>query len=100
MKIERFKDLVSKDPNNELFRFSLAQAYIDDDQHQPAIDELDFCTRKKPDWMMAEILKAKSLLALQNKDAAKPVLERALSLAIEQNHEAPEAELRKLLASL
>lgn len=97
MKTHRFQTLVSNNPNNELFRFSLAQALIDENRHEEAIEHLDFCIHKKPDWMMAQILKAKSLLTLARPADAKPVLERALHLAIEQHHEAPEAELRKLL---
>ncbi|EDY84330.1 hypothetical protein VDG1235_3961 [Verrucomicrobiia bacterium DG1235] len=100
MKTERFQTLVSKNPNNELFRFSLAQALIDEGRHEEAIEQLDFCIQKKDDWMMAEILKAKSLLSLSRPTDAKPVLEHALHLAIEQHHEAPEAEIRKLLEPL
>ncbi|MBC2605201.1 molecular chaperone DnaJ [Pelagicoccus albus] len=100
MKTERFQTLVSKNPNNELFRFSLAQALIEEEHHEEAIEHLDFCINKKDDWMMAEILKGKSLLALQRNEDAKPSLERALKLAVDQNHEGPEAELRKLLESL
>ena len=100
MKTERFKTLVSKNPDNELFRFSLAQALIEEERHEEALDHLDFCIDKKDDWMMAEILKGKSLLALARPTDAKPILEHALHLAIEQHHEAPEAELRSLLEPL
>ena len=100
MKIERFQNLVSKSPDNELFRFSLAQALIEEGRHAEAIEHLELCIAKKPDWMMAEILRAKSFLSLGQSDQAKPALERSLGLAIEQHHEAPEAEIRKLLATL
>ena len=100
MKTERFQTLVSKNPDNELFRFSLAQALIDEDRHEEAIEHLDFCINKKEDWMMAEILKGKSLPALSRPKEAKSTLERALHLAVDQNHEAPEDEVRKLLQTL
>ncbi len=100
MKTQRFQTLVSKTPNNELFRFSLAQALIEENRHEEALEHLDFCIQKKDDWMMAQILKGKSLLALSRPADAKPVLEHALHLAVEQHHEAPEAEIRKLLESL
>lgn len=100
MKTERFQNLVSKNPDNELFRFSLAQSLIEEGRHEDAIEQLDFCINKKDDWMVAEILKGKSLLALKRPDDAKPVLERALQLAVDQHHEAPEAEVRKLLETL
>ncbi|MDQ8179123.1 tetratricopeptide repeat protein [Pelagicoccus sp. SDUM812005] len=100
MKTERFQTLVSKNPDNELFRFSLAQALIEEDRHEEAIEQLDYCIQKKDDWMMAEILKGKSLLALKRPADAKPVLEHALHLAVIQHHEAPEAEIRKLLETV
>ncbi len=100
MKIEKFQTLVSKNPDNELFRFSLAQALIAEKRHAEAIQQLDACLAKKSDWMMAAILKGKSLLAQNDPTAARPVLENALQLAIDQHHETPEAELRQILASL
>ncbi|MCH6256149.1 CDC27 family protein [Puniceicoccaceae bacterium K14] len=100
MKSERFKKLVDQNPNNELFRFSLAQALIDEGEAVEAIEALDFCLEKKNNWMMAAILKGKCLISQKRKEDARPVLEHALKLAIEQHHEAPEAELRKLLDTL
>ncbi|MDQ8185268.1 tetratricopeptide repeat protein [Pelagicoccus sp. SDUM812002] len=100
MKTERFQNFVSKNPDNELFRFSLAQALIEDERYEEALEHLEFCIRKKDDWMMAEILKGKSLLALSRPEDAQPVLAHALHLAVIQHHEAPEAEIRKLLDSL
>ena len=100
MKIQKFQDLVSKNPSNELFRFSLAQALIEEDRHAEAIEQLDICLDKKPDWMVAAILKGKSLLALRRIEEARAVFERSLQLAIEQHHETPEAEVRGLLSQL
>lgn len=100
MKSNKFKDLVSKNPNNELFRFSLGQALAEEGDHHGAIKAFDFCLAKKSDWMMAAILKGKSLAALNLYDEAKPVFENALEMAVGQDHEGPEAELRKLLASI
>ena len=100
MKSARFESLVSKNPNNELFRFSLGQAYQEEENYQGAIEAFDFCLEKKPDWMMAAILKGKCLLATERTEDAKPVLKLALQLAVDQRHETPEAELRKILADL
>ena len=100
MSTQRFQDLVAKNPSNELFRFSLAQALATEGRHAEAVEQLDHCLAKKPDWMMAEILKGKYLLALARPADAKPALQRALSLAVAQHHETPEAELRLLLQSL
>lgn len=100
MKVQKFQQLVSKNPDNELFRFSLAQALAEAGLHREAIDQLDACIAKKPDWMVAAILKGKSLLALGRPEEARPVFEQALQLAIEQHHETPEAEVRSVLETL
>ncbi|HTJ79738.1 MAG TPA: molecular chaperone DnaJ [Rariglobus sp.] len=95
-----FSALVAKQPENELFRFSLAQALLAETREADAVEHLVFCANKKSDWMMPRILLGKSLLHLGRRDEALPWLEEALRLAIEQDHEDPEAELRALLAGL
>lgn len=93
-----FAALVAKQPENELFRFSLAQALLAEDRGADAIEHLEYCARKKSDWMMPRIMLGKTLLALGRRPDAKSWLEDALRLAIEQDHQDPEAELRGLLA--
>jgi predicted Zn-dependent protease len=95
---QHFSGLVARQPDNELFRFSLAQALLSEDRQANAVEHLQFCANKKSDWMMPRILLAKSLLHLGRRDEARPWLEEALRLAVEQDHEDPEAELRALLA--
>lgn len=100
MSSARFASLVAAQPENEMFRFSLAQALLREEKPIEALPHLEFCARKKADWMMARILLGKTLLALGRKDEARPWLEQALQLALEQNHEDPERELRGILAEL
>jgi len=95
-----FAALVAKQPENELFRFSLAQALLAEDRGTDAIEHLEYCACKKSDWMMPRIMLGKTLLALGRRPDAKSWLEDALRLAIEQDHQDPEAELRGLLAGL
>ncbi len=97
---DQFLALVARQPDNELFRFSLAQALAADARHEDAIEHYRFCVAKKTDWMMPRILLGKLLLALGRRDEARPLLEDALRLAIDQAHEDPERELRALLADL
>lgn len=92
-----FAALVASHPDNELFRFSLAQALLNEAQEAEAVEHLDFCAKKKPDWMMPRILLGKTLLQLGRRAEARPWLEEALSLAIGQQHKEPEVELRALL---
>lgn len=97
---DHFAALVAKQPDNELFRFSLAQALLSEDRGADALEHLEACARKKADWMMPRIMLGKTLLALGRRAEAKPWLEDALALAIDQDHQDPEAELRGLLAGL
>lgn len=95
-----FAALVAKHPENELFRFSLAQALLNEDRGAEALPHLEACAHKKSDWMMPRIMLGKTLLALGRPSDAKPWLAEALDLAVAQDHQDPEAELRGLLANL
>lgn len=100
MRSEIIRQRLEKDPHNPLFRFSLGQALFQEERWEEACEHLNFCVAHRADWMMPRILLGKALLELKRPQEAKPVLEEALQLAIEQNHEDPADELRKLLASL
>lgn len=97
---DHFAALVQKQPDNELFRFSLAQALTADNRGADAVPHFEYCVAKKADWMMPRILLGKLLLQLNRRAEAKPLLEDALRLALEQHHEDPERDLRALLAEL
>ena len=61
----------------------------------------EFCVHKKADWMMPRILLGKLLLQLGRRAGRQAGAgECALSLAVEQQHEDPERELRALLEDL
>ncbi|GAB1488437.1 hypothetical protein MASR2M8_08820 [Opitutaceae bacterium] len=94
----RFAALVAQQPDNELFRFSLAQALDAEGKLEEAAVHYRFCVDRKSDWMMPRILLGKLLLRSGRQAEARPVLEEALRLAVDQQHEEPEAELRALLA--
>jgi predicted Zn-dependent protease len=97
---EQFSALVAQQPDNELFRFSLAQALVAESRTVEAIPHFEICANKKADWMMPRILLGKALVSLGRRAEARPWLEAALQLAIDQTHEDPERELRALLAEL
>ena len=99
-RIAQFTALVAQQPDNALFRFSLAQALDAADRRSEAAEHYRLCCASRADWMMPRILLGKLLVRAGDAASAKPVLEEALQLAIDQNHEDPEAELRALLASL
>jgi predicted Zn-dependent protease len=95
---QHFQALVDRQPDNELFRFSLAQALVAEGRGAEACSHYEFCVAKRADWMMPRILLGKLLLQLDRRAEAKPLLEAALQLAVTQSHEDPERELRALLA--
>jgi len=97
---EHFEALVARQPGNELFRFSLAQALVAEGRAEEARVHFQSCAESKADWMMPRILLGKALLGLGRRDEARTWLESALRLAVEQHHEEPEQELRALLADL
>lgn len=99
-RVETFQGLVTRQPDNELFRFSLAQALVTEKRTSEAVEHFEFCVQKKFDWMMPRILLGKILLEHGRRAEAKPLLEAALALAVEQHHEDPERELRAILADL
>lgn len=100
MRSVQFQALVERFPDNELHRFSLAQALAAEGRGADAVPHYEACCAKKSDWMMPRIALGKLLLALGRRAEARPVLAAALQLAVEQEHETPEAELRALLADL
>lgn len=100
MRSDDFRKMVEKAPENELFRFSLGQSLFEEEFYGDAVEHLEACCGKKKEWMMPRILLGKAYLRLGRKDEARQILESALALAIEQNHETPEAELREILADL
>jgi predicted Zn-dependent protease len=97
-RVEQFSTLVERQPENELFRFSLAQALVADGRGADAVPHFERCIAAKADWMMPRVLLGKLLLALGRKAEARSYLEDALRLAVDQHHEDPERELRALLA--
>jgi predicted Zn-dependent protease len=96
-RVGQFEALVAQQPENEFFRFSLAQALITAGRANAAEPHLEFCIARKADWMLPRILLGKQFLATGRMAEARPLLEAALKLAIEQDHEDPAAELRTLL---
>ena len=99
-RVEQFQALVASQPANELFRFSLSQALITEGRDNEAIPHLVFCIQQKADWMLPRILLGKILIKTGRPADARPLLETALQLAIEQDHEDPAEELKAILGAM
>ena len=92
-----FTQKVQETPENKLFRFSLSKILFDQEQFNEAIPHLEKCIQLQDDWMLAHILLGKSLLQSQQMDKAKEILEKALELAVDQEHDDPKNEILALL---
>ena len=97
-KSEIFLPKVAAKPDNMLFRFSLGQALYDEGETSAALPHLKKCVDSREDWMLPRILLGKAMLTDGQDSDAQPILETALQLAIEQQHDDPAAELRSILA--
>ena len=97
-KSEIFLPKVASKPDNMLFRFSLGQALYDEGDTTVASAHLKKCADSREDWMLPRILLGKAMLAKGQNCSAKPILEAALQLATEQQHDDPATELRNILA--
>ncbi|MEO0510138.1 MAG: molecular chaperone DnaJ [Verrucomicrobiota bacterium] len=96
-KSEIFLPKVEAKPDNMLFRFSLGQALYEEGDLSASIEHLQHCAASRDDWMLPRILLGKALLQNKRSLEAKPILEDALKLAIDQHHEEPAEELQMLL---
>lgn len=98
--VARFEAKVRDNPENALFRFSLAKALYDLDRVEEAQEHFKTCLSQRKDWMVVAILLGRCAMQLGEIETAKRHLHHALGLAIAQKHEDPEREVRELLAGL
>jgi len=99
-KSQIFRPKVEAAPGNMLFRFSLGQALYEEGAPADAIPHLRRCADSRDDWMLPRILLGKALLQQGDEAGAKPILETALRLAVDQHHDDPAGELRQILDDL
>jgi len=99
-RITQAQELLARFPENDLARFSLAQALLAGDDQAGAAEHLRPLCAKKPDWMVIHILLGKCLLAAGERDEAQALLTHAHQLAIAQHHDGPREELEALLQTV
>jgi predicted Zn-dependent protease len=98
--IEKYRNLIQENPNNDLLRFSLGKILFDAGQYREAKEQFETAILIKPDWMAVQILIAKCELQLGNQAAARVATEKAHLLAKKQNHQGPLKETRQMLDQL
>ncbi len=95
-----FRDKVAQQPDNPLFRFSLGQALFQEGDFKGAREHLEIAAASREDWMLPRILVGRALIDGGQPEQARPWLEKALALAVEQNHDDPAEECRSLLSQI
>ena len=98
--IAKYEALLETRPEDELLRFSLGKALYDAGRVTEAERHLRLALEAKPDWMVVTMLLAKIALQQNNNVAARALCEKGLELAIVQDHEGPQEEIRAILAKL
>src|SRR5476651_2723936 len=98
--IAKYEGLLQARPDDELLLFSLGKALYDAGRVPEAETQLRAALKAKPDWMVVTMLLAKIALQRNDKPAARALYEKGLELAITQDHEGPEEEIRAALAKL
>lgn len=99
-KVDKWKQVCEQRPQDELARFTLAKALYEAERFEEAVPEFQRAIDVKPDWLMAHVFLAKSLVELGQGAPAVVVLKRARELALEQDHSEPLAEIDDLLEEL
>ena len=98
--IAKYEGLLKARPADELLHFSLGKALYDAGRVPEAETHLRAALKVKPDWMVVTMLLAKIALQKNDKSAARALYEKGLELAIAQDHEGPQEEIRTALAKL
>ena len=98
--IAKYEGLLQARPDDELLLFSLGKALYDAGRMDEAETHLRAALAAKPDWMVVTMLLAKMALQRGDKVEARALYEKGLELAIAQDHEGPEEEIRAVLARL
>jgi len=99
-KIERFRRHKEANPDNELARYSLGSALLEDGFFAEAEGEFAAALEKKPDWVMAYISRARCLIHLERVDEARKLLAQGREHSLQQGHDGPVEEIDELLEDL
>ncbi len=96
-RIEKFEQMVTRFPTSEVPRYSLATAYVDAGRLEDAARTFGEVTTLRPDFLMAWVGQARTLVQLERFAEARPLAVEARRLAIAQGHSEPRSESEALL---
>ena len=98
--IAKYEGLLKDRPNDELLLFCLGKALYDAGRIPEAETQLRAALKARPDWMVVTMLLAKIALQRDDTTEARLLYQKGLELAIAQDHEGPQQEIRAALEKL
>jgi len=100
VRISQFRQKLKSSPNNQLFRYSLAQSLFEEGQLDEAIVHFLKCLELRADWMLVALYLGKAYLEKQNYPEAEKFLKLTIDLGLKQDHIDPVDEAKKLLGAI
>lgn len=80
-KIERFQNMATADPSNDMAHFSLGSAYLDAERYEEAVASFEECVKLNSEMTRAMELGGVALLQLEKKDEANELLTKGYEQA-------------------
>lgn len=99
-KIDKFRQLVESQPDNELAHYSLGTALFEEAVYEEAEQHFSAALEKKGDWVLAYILRARCLIHMKRLDEARALLLIGRDHSEKQKHDSPIEEIDDLLETL
>ncbi|HXG31408.1 MAG TPA: tetratricopeptide repeat protein [Thermodesulfobacteriota bacterium] len=96
-RIETLKALVSKNPNNPLGRYGLANEYIKQGMYAEAVTEIEAYLRLKDDEGAAYRTLAEALIGLGRNEEAKEAYRKGIEAALRHGHPGMAEEFKEAL---
>lgn len=100
MELNDWLTVLQDEPENELVRFTVAKAFMDQSNWAEARTHFEVLVRDNPTYALAWAFLARCLLNLDLKEECRAVCEQALPVARAQKHEVPLDEIESILSEL
>ena len=100
MTSDEWQILLNEDPDNELIRFSLGKALLEEKNWKRAAVEFERLVALDPEYALAWAFLARSRLQSGDLKGAREACDKGMPIALKQKHEVPQDEIRAVLDEL
>ena len=100
VRISQFRQKLKSSPNNQLFRYSLAQSLFEEGDLEEAVVHFLKCLELRADWMLVALYLGKAYIEKQDYPEAEKYLKLTINLGLKQNHMDPVDEAKELLGAI